>query len=199
MISLIDIGVSYAGKAVINGLSMTIAGGERIALTGPSGSGKTTVLNLIAGLTRPQTGKISVSGSVSYVFQEPRLLPWCNALENLNVVMSDSQSTLPQAYEMLRRLGLADAEKKYPHELSGGMQQRLSIGRSLCYGGDILLLDEPLKGMDKALRDDIAALINEKTIGKTLVLASHDSTEIDIFADKVFAYHDRKFEREASV
>lgn len=199
MIRLSDICVSYDGISVLDGCTLSVSSGERIALTAPSGSGKTTVLGVIAGLVKPQSGKCEISGTVSYVFQEPRLLPWRNAMENLNVVLSDDKTTAPQAFEMLERLGLADAAKKYPHELSGGMQQRLAIGRALCYGGGIFLFDEPLKGMDAALRSTVAGLINEKTQGKTVVLASHDSGEIASLADTVYVFSGGKFERETSV
>lgn len=198
MISFIETSVVYSDRHVIDRLSLEISSGERIALTAPSGSGKTTLLNLIAGIIRTSSGLVKVSGSVSYVFQEPRLLPWCSCLENLNIVMGDSSKTLGAAGQMLERLGLEAAEKKYPHELSGGMQQRLSIGRALCYDGDILLLDEPLKGLDSALRDSVAELINERTAGKTVVLATHDKAEIDAFAKQIYTYADGKFIREAS-
>lgn len=198
MIDFIDASVIYSGKAVIDRLSLKICEGERIALTAPSGSGKTTLLNLIAGIIRPSSGLVKVSGSVSYVFQEPRLFPWCSCLENLNIVMGDSGKTLGAASEMLERLGLEAAAKKYPHELSGGMQQRLSIGRALCHNGDILLLDEPLKGLDSALRASVTELINERSAGKIVVLATHDEAEIDAFADLIYTYADGKFIREAS-
>lgn len=195
MIYIDNLCVSYGGKAVLENCTLQVGEGERVALTGPSGCGKTTLLGCIAKLVKPDSGDIRVlSRKISFVFQEPRLLPWLNAAQNINVVLSDSARTMPESMEMLELLGLSSAAQKYPHELSGGMRQRLSIGRSLAYDGDIFLLDEPLKGMDRALRDDVAFLINERTRGKTLVLVSHYENETALFTDLVYVYKDKRFE-----
>ena len=159
MIDIKNLSLSYGGERVIDSFSLHVEGGGRIALLGPSGCGKTSLMHAIVGLLKPAKGSVCVSGRVSCVFQEPRLLPWLSALENINVVLSDSPATLPEARKWLEAVGLGEAAEKRPGELSGGMQQRLSIARALAYGGDVLLLDEPLKGMDTETEDMVKSLI----------------------------------------
>ena len=161
---------------------------------GPSGCGKTSLMHAMAGLIKPEKGSVKVLGRVSCVFQEPRLLPWLSALENINVVLSDSAETLPEAQKWLDAVGLSEASDKRPGELSGGMQQRLSIARALAYGGDVLLLDEPLKGMDTETEDMVKSLILRESESKTLVLVTHDEAEARAFADRVYVYRNKGFE-----
>ena len=197
MIFAENLTVSYAQQSVLQNCNLHIARGERAALMGPSGCGKTTLLSCIAGLSAPTSGTIFTKGKrISYVFQEPRLLPWLSAAQNLNVVLSDSLKTMPSASHMLERLQLSDAADKFPHELSGGMLQRLSIGRALLYGGDLLLLDEPLKGLDKELKAEVAALIDELSAGKTILSVSHDESEVALLADTVYRYENGSFIRQ---
>lgn len=194
MISIKNLSLSYDGERVIENFSLRVEGGGHIALMGPSGCGKTSLLRAIAGLLKPESGSISLGGRLSCVFQEPRLLPWLSAAENINAVLSDAPSTLPEAKSRLEAVGLGEAAEKYPAELSGGMQQRLSIARALAYGGDILLLDEPLKGMDAETEERIKELILKEAEKKTLVLVTHDEAEAAAFADKVYVYRNKGFE-----
>ncbi len=193
MIDIRSLSLSYGGEAVLENLSLHILPGEKVAIMGPSGCGKTSLMKAIAGLLRPDSGSVTIGGRLSCVFQEPRLLPWLSALDNINVVLSDSPETLPLAKKWLELVELGGDGDKLPAELSGGMQQRLSIARALAYGGDILLLDEPLKGMDADLRGRIADLIRSQTVDKTLVLITHDRADAAAFADRVFVYRDKKF------
>lgn len=193
MIDIRELGISYDGRNVLENVSFSIAPGEHIAIMGPSGCGKTSLMKAIAGLLQPERGSIGLKGRISCVFQEPRLLPWLTALENINVVLSDSPATLPAARKWLEAVELGDSADKRPAELSGGMQQRVSIARALAYGGDILLLDEPLKGMDAELRERIAELIRRECEGKTLVIITHDEDEARAFADKIYVYRDKNF------
>lgn len=193
MIDIRALSLAYGTQTVLENLDMRILPGEKVAIMGPSGCGKTSLMNVIAGLLRPDSGSVHLNGRLSCVFQEPRLLPWLSALDNINVVLSDSPSTLPQAQKWLELVELGGNADKLPSELSGGMQQRLSIARALAYGGDILLLDEPLKGMDADLRGRIADLIRSRAADKTLVLITHDRAEAAAFADRVFVYRDKKF------
>ena len=186
MIELGNVTVSLAGTPVLRDCSLHIPAGESAALTGPSGCGKTTLLRLIAGLQAPDAGTVRVEGRVSYVFQEPRLFPWLTAAENLALVVPGG------AGEWLEKTGLSDAAQKYPDELSGGMRQRLNIVRALAYGGEILLLDEPFKGLDAPLRKEITALIARERAGKTLLLVTHDEADLEL-AGSVYAYRDGKF------
>lgn len=193
MIHIDSLCLSYGGQRVLENVDMHIRPGEKVAIMGPSGCGKTSLMKAIGGLIKPESGSVSVDGRLSCVFQEPRLLPWLSAAENINSVLSDCAETMPAALNWLEAVGLGEAAQKRPGELSGGMQQRLSIARALAYGGDILLLDEPLKGMDTQLRDSIAQLIRSHSADKTLVLITHDETEAKTFADRIFVYRDKKF------
>ena len=173
MILLHDVCCAYDGKTVLQNLTLALPKGGTVALTGPSGTGKTTLLKLLAGLITPVSGHIEGLGGkrVSMVFQEDRLLPWRTALENVALFCGDE--TL--AKETLVRLELSDALNKRPSELSGGMQRRVALARALCYGGDILLLDEPFKGLDDALKIRVAKQI--KGAFPLTMLATHDMAE----------------------
>lgn len=194
MIKISDLTVSYGDANILENCSLHIKMGEKVALMGPSGCGKTTLLGCIAGLVRPKSGSVEIgTNRISYVFQEPRLLPWLTAAQNINAVLSDSRVASHECYEWLQRAGLLEDADKYPSELSGGMQQRISICRALAYGGDILLLDEPLKGLNAELREEIAELISREAQGKTLLLVTHDEWEAHALADRVLHFSGGKF------
>ena len=130
------------------------------------------------------------------VFQEPRLLPWRTAAENVNAVLSDRAQTMPQALAWLERLELGAACDQYPAALSGGMQQRVAIARALAYDAPVLLLDEPFRGLDAALRARVTALIADAAKDKTLVLATHDAADAAALGCAVYAYADGAFRRD---
>ena len=194
MIAIDRLNVAYGDASVLKDCALRVTAGSRIALMGPSGCGKTTLINAIAGLAAPDSGSIQVNGRVSYVFQEPALFPWLTAEENVNVVLSDKPDTLPQARRWLEEAGLADSLNKYPHQLSGGQKQRVAICRALAFGGDILLLDEPLKGLDPDTREQVANLILDTWKDKTLLLVTHDQWEAQTLCDTVLRYQDGRFE-----
>lgn len=189
MIEAHDLTVTYDGREVLQHVTLTAPDGAHIALMGPSGCGKTTLLRVLAGLRAPDGGSVRVSpGRIAYVFQEPRLLPWRTAAENVNAVLSDRAQTMPQARAWLERLELGAAAEQYPTALSGGMQQRVAIARALAYDAPVLLLDEPFRGLDTALRARVIACIAAETQGRTLVLATHDPADADALGCTVYAY-----------
>ena len=144
---------------------------------------------MLAGLRAPDGGSVRVSpGRIACVFQEPRLLPWRTAAENVNAVLSDRTQTMPQARAWLERLELGAAAEQYPAALSGGMQQRVAIARALAYDAPVLLLDEPFRALDAALRARVIACIAAETQGRTLVLATHDPADADALGCTVYAY-----------
>ena len=193
MITIDRLTQSYGNQQVLKDCSLQVEAGSRVALMGPSGCGKTSLINVIAGLLTPDSGKVSVNGKVSYVFQEPALFPWLTAVDNINVVLSDGPETLPRAEQLLEAVGLSDCRDKYPHQLSGGQKQRIAICRALAYGGDILLLDEPLKGLDADTRDQVSALLRQEWTGKTLLLVTHDPSEAQSLCDRVYRWQEGTF------
>lgn len=196
MIETRDLTVTYGGRAVLREVDLTVPDGAHIALMGPSGCGKTTLLRVLAGLQTPDAGAVRIApGRMACVFQEPRLLPWRTAAENVNAVLSDRAQTMPQALAWLERLELGDACDQYPAALSGGMQQRVAIARALAYDAPVLLLDEPFRGLDAALRARVTALIADAAADKTLVLATHDAADAAALSCAVYAYADGTFRR----
>ena len=193
MIRFDAVTVAYAGEPVLQDVAIRIPPKAHAALMGPSGCGKTSLLRLAAGLITPAAGSVTVNGSLAYVFQEDRLLPWLTAAQNVNAVLSDKAATMPKALRWLKAVGLEAAADKYPEELSGGMRQRVMLARALAFEADILLLDEPAKGLDEALREDIWSLLKAYARDKTVLLATHDPLEAEALADTVYQYRDGRF------
>ncbi len=197
MIEIKNLILSYEGERVIEDFNLSLEKGEKIVLMGPSGCGKSSLLSAIAGLVAPEKGSIKTKGRISFVFQEPRLLPWLSALENINAVLSDSAASLGEAEKWLDAVGLGSDGAKLPAELSGGMQQRVSIARALAYDGDILLLDEPLKGMDADTKASVWEQILSSAEGKTSILVTHDEEDARSFGGRVYYYKGKSFSAES--
>ena len=194
MLELNNISVRFDGKSVLSGCGLSLGDGERLALMGPSGCGKTTLLRVALSLQPPDTGSVSGDpGRTAVVFQEPRLLPWRTAAENVNVVLSDTPETMPEALSMLERVELSDAGEKYPAELSGGMQQRVSIARALAFRPDLLVLDEPFRGLDDELRGRMVSLLNTSLQSASLLLVTHSEEEAEALGCRVLRYRDGCF------
>ncbi len=168
--------VRYDRQTVIEDVSFSFPEGCVIAMTGASGIGKTTLLNVIAGFKQPHRGRMrSTYQAPAYIFQEPRLFPWMTALENVTMVCNDSQ----RAKKLLEALFPdSDVSEKYPEELSGGMKQRVSIARALAYDSDLLLMDEPFKGLDADTRKKVSRFLFEAVRGKTVLMVTHDQEDL---------------------
>lgn len=186
------IGFRYGLETVLDGIDLELFSGERLALVGPSGCGKTTLLHLVAGLLTPSEGRCEHDFQrIRMVFQQPRLLPWQTALNNLTFGLKalgkDSGARLAAGRSMAGRLGLhADDLAKYPDQLSGGMQSRIALGRALIAEPDLLLMDEPFSALDighKArLYDDLIRLTESRT---SLLMITHDILEAVRLADRI--------------
>ena len=150
-------------KTVLDNVSLELPEGKITAIMGPSGCGKTTLLRLLSGLISPTSGNVTrETERISFLFQDTALLPWLTALENVNLVLSDGAATRPLAREWLGRVGLADEADTYPSALSGGMKQRVALARALAVDADLLLLDEPFRGLDDDLRERMLDLIGAR-------------------------------------
>jgi putative ABC transport system ATP-binding protein len=182
---------------VLDGLNLQVAGGDFIALMGPSGSGKSTLLNLIAGIDRPTSGRISIQGTdisqlsdaelarwraghVGFVFQFYNLIPVLTAYENVELPLQLTALTRAKRHERvvkaLSAVGLADRMSHIPSELSGGQQQRVAIARALITDPDLIVADEPTGDLDRASAEDILAMLQRlnRDMGKTIIMVTHD-------------------------
>lgn len=176
MLKFENITFGYNDNLIIKDLSFEIPDNKSIALTGDSGIGKTTLFYLLAGLRKAQKGKIiSTYTNVSVVFQEPRLFPWLTALENITVTGASKEIAKKLIASLFDE---NDVCEKYPHELSGGMQQRIAIARALALTPDLLLLDEAFKGLDAQTKKRTANTVFETMKNKTCIFITHDMSEL---------------------
>jgi NitT/TauT family transport system ATP-binding protein len=194
--------VSSDGTPVtaLAGASLTIGRHEFVSVIGPSGCGKSTILRLIAGLLRPTAGSVTIYGvpvteprdEIGMVFQKPTLLPWLSVLDNVCFPMKHKYGRVDakdrgRAVELLALVGLQDFGAKRPDELSGGMQQRVAIARSLLHDPDILLMDEPFSALDALTRDEMSFELLRiwRERPKTVVFVTHSIPEALLLSDRI--------------
>lgn len=184
MIEIRNLCKSYEGKVVYKDLNLCFKEKEITVLMGPSGIGKTTLLRILAGLESYEKGEIfGIEGKrVAFVFQEDRLMPWLTVRENIEYVLASWMSK--SAYqerttEILEMVGLLEVQNQFIDALSGGMQRRVALGRALAYDSDLLLMDEPFKGLDDRLKYDMIEKIKTLTHlrGTTVICVTHDLEE----------------------
>ena len=168
---------SFGEKQVLKDFSLSFPVGKTSVLMGPSGCGKTTLLRLIAGLETPDAGSIlGVPERISFVFQEDRLAERLSAYRNLRLVLG-KQVPKETVRQHLKELKLLEEEKKPVHTFSGGMKRRLAIARAMLYPSSLVILDEPFKGLDAALKAEVMDYVKRHRDGRTLILVSHDREE----------------------
>ena len=187
---------AFGAVEVLRELSLTIARGEFVAVVGPSGCGKTTLLNLLSGYDQPSSGVIQRDGEVRMVYQQDGLFPWLTVAENIALGLrhlKDEAERTRQTNELLRLIRLESFDQHYPHQLSGGMRQRVELARALAGASDILLLDEPFSAVDYLtrlrLRQELARLLAERP--RTVALVTHDIEEAAQLADRVLVLSER--------
>ena len=189
MLKITHLTFAFDKKNVLEDISFELKKGETLAVMGSSGYGKTTLLNLVAGLLKPQEGEIeNTFEKVSYVFQEPRLFPWLTVKENLLAVMDEKDENAEQAVlECLALVGLSDSLDKYPSELSGGMKSSAALARGLAFGGDLFLLDEPFAALDEDLRHSLTQKVKEylNARGASAILVTHNKEDAESIADRI--------------
>lgn len=186
MLELKNISLSYGDLRVLRDVCLRLDPGKRIAVMGPSGCGKTSLLRVVAGLQSPDSGTVERTAQrLSFVFQEPRLLPWLTAAENVRLVLPDAHHGDDSAW--LSRFGLSDAADKLPAELSGGMQQLVSLVRALVCAPDLLLLDEPFKALDAAAKQNAITAVSAGA-DAAIILVTHDIHEAEALGCRVIDF-----------
>jgi NitT/TauT family transport system ATP-binding protein len=185
----------------LSDINLTIERGEFVSFIGPSGCGKTTLMRVIADLEHATSGSLTVNGvspeqarlarAYGYVFQAAALYPWRNVLRNvmlpLEIIGVPAEERRARAAQQLELVGLSGFEKKFPWQLSGGMQQRVSIARALAFGPELLLMDEPFGALDEITRDHL----NEQLLrlwertGKTVIFVTHSISEAVFLSNRI--------------
>ncbi|RCU47699.1 ABC transporter ATP-binding protein [Haloplanus salinus] len=214
VLELTDVSKSYGAERVIEDLSLTVTEGEILTLLGPSGCGKTTTLRLIAGLERPNGGRIALNGAavsgpgrfvepedrgIGVVFQEFALFPHLTAAENVAFGLEawNADDREERVEELLDLVGLEAQGDSYPDELSGGQQQRVALARSLAPEPEVLLLDEPFSNLDVDLRvkmrEEVRRILKET--GVTAISVTHDQEEAMSISDRVAVMNDGRIEQ----
>jgi len=187
---------AFGDVEVLRDLSLEIARGEFVAVVGPSGCGKTTLLNLLSGFLAPTAGAVAREGVCRMVYQSDGLFPWMTASENVELGLRgepDPRRRREQLDDLLALIGLEGFANHYPHQLSGGMRQRVELARALGGGSDVLLLDEPFSSLDYLtrlkMRQELARILAERP--RTTVLVTHDIEEAAQLADRVVVLSER--------
>ena len=192
---------SHRPVTALKDVSLSIKQNEFVTLVGPSGCGKSTLLKLIGALIRPSRGTLLLDGApllrpsrdVGIVFQEAVLLEWRSVLDNVllptEILGLDKVKSRNRAIELINLVGLAGFEKRFPRELSGGMQQRVSLCRALIHNPSVLLMDEPFAALDAMTREELGFELMRiwDTDKKTVIFVTHNITEAILLADRVVA------------
>lgn len=212
LIQLVDVTKKYDEVTALDHLNLSIEDKEYVCVLGPTGAGKTTLLRIIAGLLEPDEGKIYIAGilvnglppeerNAVYMFQQFALFPHMNVWQNVSfspVIKDYQESRIKRlTLEILEMVKLADRRDAFPHELSGGMQQRVALARGIASGSRILLLDEPLGALDARLRVDLRAQLRKLAEDQelTTIHVTHDQEEALMIADRVVVIRKGKIEQ----
>lgn len=195
-LNLENVSHSYGAVAVIDSLNLVVNPGEVVVLVGPSGCGKTTILNLLSGYILPVSGSVRREGIIRTVYQQDGLFPWLTVSENISIGLRSVKEAARQEIELaelVRLVQLEGFERHYPHQLSGGMRQRVELARVLAGDSDILLMDEPFSALDYqariSMRLELVRLLKQRP--RTVVFVTHDIEEAAQLADRVLVLSNR--------
>ncbi len=187
---------SYGVVSVLSNLNLIVNPGEVVVLVGPSGCGKTTILNLLSGHIEPISGSIKREGIIRTVYQHDSLFPWLTVSENIAIGLrsiGDDERRQNELKELLGLIHMEGFERHYPHQLSGGMRQRVELARVLAGDSDILLMDEPFSALDYQarlrMRRELIRLLEKRP--RTVVFVTHDIEEATQLADRVLVLSKR--------
>ncbi len=191
-----EFGVGSEKVVALEDVSLEASGHVFVSIVGPSGCGKSTLLNVLTGIEEPTRGSVEIThnghnADPGYVFQAPRLLPWRSVLDNLMFVHGDrSPQTRARCEKYLEMVGLGDRAKKYPGELSGGMQQRVGIARAFSIEPDVLFMDEPFSHLDAITARSLRRELHDmwKATGKTVLFVTHDVGEAVELSNRIIVF-----------
>ncbi|MGN7408878.1 ABC transporter ATP-binding protein [Sporosarcina sp. SAFN-010] len=202
-LTLENLSKSYGLNHVLQDITLSVKEGEFVSIVGPSGSGKSTIFQLIGGLYTPESGTISLDGSVlnnsrghiSYMPQSPALFPWRTVLQNveLSAEIAGTKQDRTKTLELIKSAGLSGYEDAYPNELSGGMKQRVSFIRSLNAPQSIICLDEPFSALDEFTRLEMQQWLLSiwETYKKSILFITHDIDEALFLSDRIIVLSDK--------
>lgn len=182
---------SFGNNKVLVKLNLNFEKNKITVVTGPSGCGKTTLLNIISGIEKPDSGEVILKDySISFIFQEDRLIPDLTVYKNIEFVLKSTLTPLeskPIIEKYLELVKLTEAKDKYPEQLSGGMKRRVAVARAFAYRSDLLIMDEPFKGLDDKLKkeiiDEFLRIYNQDK--RTVILVTHDMDEAVFLGDTI--------------
>ena len=190
LLSLEGVSHGFGAVGVLWNFWLEVHANEFVAVVGPSGCGKTTLLNLLSGGYQPNSGVVRRAGRTRTVYQHDGLFPWMTVAENILLGLRDLKNEKERAFELeelLRLIRLDEFREHYPHQLSGGMRQRVELARALAGESDILLMDEPFSALDYLtrlkMRQELARMIQDRP--RTVVFVTHDVEEAAQLADRV--------------
>lgn len=180
-IKLTNISKCFGEKQVLKDVTITLEKGRTYCIMGPSGSGKTTLINILLGIIKPDSGRIEglEDKKRSAVFQEDRLIDHWDAVKNVQLVCN-SNITEAMIHAHLEEVSLSDYEGKLVSSFSGGMRRRVAIVRAILSLKDLILMDEPFKGLDSSLKQQVIRYIKEHTKNKTLIVITHDQEDVTL-------------------
>ncbi len=187
-LKVVAIEKSYGELKVLDRVSFDVKPNEFICIVGESGCGKTTLLKIIAGIEKADKGEVVFgkdNPKIGFVFQDARILPWKTVIGNIEFVLDAAKMDRAIAKEIIQFVGLSGFENYYPKQLSGGMLQRLSIGRALAINPDVLLMDEPFANLDALTKQKMHRELIRIVSNKTVVFVTHDIEEAIYLADRI--------------
>jgi len=202
ILELKNLSHSYGGSEIsLKNISLTVNKAEKVSILGPSGSGKSTLLRLIAGLEKPYSGTITIQGkvvsdqdhlvapekrNVGLVVQNKALFPHLTVEKNIGFGIKKNQEKTKIISDLLNLFKIEHLSNKYPHEISGGEQQRTAIARSMAPSPELLMLDEPFSALDRELKEELYAELNQifQERQQTIMLVTHDLDEAKVLSDK---------------
>ena len=182
----------YKDKLILKDIDLHVYDEEIVSIIGPSGCGKTTIFNILSNLTTSDSGEVDINGRFSYMYQKDLLLPYKNIMDNVSLPLILKGEKKKKSHETVKpyfsTFGLEGYENKFPHELSGGMRQRVNFMRTFVNSSDIMLLDEPFGALDSITRASMQnwLLDIKKEIKSTILLITHDIDEAIILSDRIY-------------